>query len=258
MRRVICHYHIFKNSGTSFDELLKKNYGGKFFTFDGPFPFFKISQDELARVIRNTGSLAYSCHQLTLPVPAALECEVLPVVFVRHPMLRIRSVYQFGKKSPTTTPGGEEAGSMSFEQWVLADHDNVAKLGAISNEQTRRLGATYGKEGLKRRTHDRGFIGDICQARRNLAAVELLARTEFYQRDVLGFEAILAEKGLSFKYHDLEPSNTTSTDLVAGIDERLDNVRDELGSKTYNILMDLNRQDLELFDYACQRLDRAR
>ncbi len=144
---------------------------------------------------------------------------------------------------------------MGFEEWVLTDHEKHDKLGAISNEQTRRLGGTHGKECLRRLTKDQGFLSDLCQAKRNLAAVELLARTEFYEKDVKGFESILEGFGLQFRYHNLKPSNTTSRDISATIDQRIDNVRAELGTQTFNLLMNLNRQDMELFDYACRRLD---
>ncbi len=257
MRRVICHYHIFKNSGTSFDELLEKNYGDRFCTFDGPFPFFKISQEELTKVIRNVKAVAFSSHQISLPVPPSLDLDVLPVVFIRHPLLRIRSIYQFGKQSPESTPGGIETRQMSFEEWVMSDHHDLARLSSLSNEQTRRLGGVYGREPQKRHVPGKGFIADVCQALRNLAAVELLARTEFYDHDVKRFERILADKDLSFTFHDLKPSNTTSKDITAGIEERLDNVRDELGNKAYNMLLDFNQQDMELFEYTCRRLERA-
>ncbi len=257
MRYVICHYHLFKNSGTSFDELLQKNYGDQFCAFDGPFPFFKISQDELSRVIRNVDAVAYSSHQISLPVPASLEFQALPAVFIRHPLLRIRSIYQFGKKSPEATSGGRDAGDMAFEQWVLAGHDNLSKLSAISNQQTQLLGGTYGREGLRSLARDQSCVADIDQARRNLQGVELLARTEFYEQDVRAFGTILAAYGIDFTYHEMGPSNATSSDLAADLGQRINNVESELGKRTFNWLMDMNRQDLELFDYACQRLDRG-
>ena len=49
MRHVICHYHIYKNSGTTFDHLLARNFGDRHVCFDGPFPYFTIGQKELAK-----------------------------------------------------------------------------------------------------------------------------------------------------------------------------------------------------------------
>ena len=86
MRHVICHYHIYKNSGTTFDHLLERNFGDRHLRFDGPFPYFSIGQRELAKVIaRNRSCVAFSSHQISLPIPASLDFNVLPVVFVRHP-----------------------------------------------------------------------------------------------------------------------------------------------------------------------------
>ncbi len=96
MRTVICHYHIYKNSGTSFDLLLEQNFGDRHICFDGPFPFFIIDQEQLTRVIeRKRGVIALSSHQIQLPVPVSLDFLVLPVVFIRHLMLRVQSIYKF-------------------------------------------------------------------------------------------------------------------------------------------------------------------
>ena len=79
MRHVICHYHIYKNSGTSFDEILRANYGERHIGFDGPFPYFAISQQELAKIIqRNPKAKAFSSHQTSLPPPCSPLASARP------------------------------------------------------------------------------------------------------------------------------------------------------------------------------------
>ena len=73
-RSVIVHYHTFKNSGTSFDELLTANYQDAHLCFDGPFPYTLFNQQELLKVIRrNPNKIAFSSHSIRLPVPTDLE-----------------------------------------------------------------------------------------------------------------------------------------------------------------------------------------
>jgi hypothetical protein len=98
-RNVLLHYHIFKNSGTTFERVLNDNYGEQHISFDGPFPFSHINQDQLSMIVeRHPAAVACSSHQIHLPVPSSMAFRAIPVVFIRNPMLRIRSVYFFSQR----------------------------------------------------------------------------------------------------------------------------------------------------------------
>ncbi|MHA7816832.1 MAG: hypothetical protein ACX93N_10170 [Pseudohaliea sp.] len=274
MRTVICHYHIFKNSGTSFDQLLEENFPGEPIAFDGPYPFSVISQDELLKVIRNhPKATAFSSHQVRLPVPAALDVEVLPVVFLRHPLLRVRSVYEylhrrergtglrrlfrFAARAGFTSRDEERAGRLSFAEWVREALDGERPLGNLSNAQAQLLGGVYGRRSLSRTRGAAagGVEVDLAQALRNLAAVELLARTEFYGPDVARFADTLSARGVDFFYIDRRPANRTAGDIDRPLEERLGRVREALGEALCDRLLAVNEADLELYRRACERLD---
>ncbi|MFN2287946.1 MAG: hypothetical protein ABR578_06390 [Chromatocurvus sp.] len=274
MRHVICHYHIFKNSGTSFDEVLTDTVGSRLVSFDGPFPFSVFDQDELLKVIRNHGAArAFSSHQIRLPVPVSLEVRILPVVFLRHPLLRIRSVYEFfcqradqkqglrrmlpGAARPGFTSRDEASSKkLDFAGWLREAVDGSRPLNNISNAQTQLLCGAYGRRGLMRVVPlaDGGVIADIDQARRNLCAVELLARTEHFTADVARFAAPLADCGIEFTQRDRKPANTTSNDIFRPLEARLAALREQIGDALYSDLEMLNRQDLQLYDEVCKRL----
>lgn len=255
MRTVICHYHIFKNSGASFDRLLRRNFKNKHCAFDGPFRFLKFNQDELAKIIQSTNNVSYSSHQINLPIPTSLDFLVEPVIFIRHPLLRIRSIYRFARKSPNAVIAGHLASKMSFSDWIKKGEKDKAHLAVLSNSQTRFVSATYCRASIQRKRNTNVFEFDLNQAFRNLDHVKLLGRTEFFDVDVPRFEKPLQDAGINFSYKKLKPSNTTASDLSQSLSERLAAVSSELGDSLYSELMDRNHQDIKLFEYACLRLE---
>jgi hypothetical protein len=255
MRHVICHYHIYKNSGTTFDAILARNFGERHVCFDGPFPYFSIGQQELGKVIqRHRAAVAFSSHQISLPVPGSIDFNVLPVVFLRHPILRIRSIYEFKRAEDDGTPTSRNATEMDFGEWCRHALSHAQELTQVSNAQTRLLsrhgdGSTHG-----RRTRE-GMVYDLYQARRALNNVELLARTERFARDVSRFPALLARYGIGFEVGDTTPRNVTATSFGTTIESRLEAVAMELGAETMGALLAANRQDLELYAEISTRLD---
>lgn len=255
MRAVICHYHIYKNSGTSFDKILTENYGEKHICFDGPFPFFTIDQEQLSRVVeRKPEIIAFSSHQIQLPVPASLDFIVLPVVFVRHPLLRILSIYKFKNQTFDGTTTSKAAQEMSFDEWVSYCFSDRLEITHISNAQTRLLGGAYRQRPLVRRTSI-GMEYDINQAMRNIENVELLARTEYFNDDIDKFSKILEKYNVDFNFYDIDPQNVTSNDLQVSIDERVLNIKNLLSQSNFDRLILANDQDLNLYEHATRLIE---
>ena len=79
--------------------MLDENYGDGHITFDGPFSFSVINQDQLSTIIQgHPKAIACSSHQIHLPPPAATQFSPFGG-FIRNPLLRIRSVFLFGERS---------------------------------------------------------------------------------------------------------------------------------------------------------------
>ena len=53
-RKVLVHYHIFKNAGTTFERVLDENYGDGHIKFDGPFSFSQLLKINSARLFSGT------------------------------------------------------------------------------------------------------------------------------------------------------------------------------------------------------------
>lgn len=257
MRTVICHYHIYKNSGTSFDSLLTQNFGDRHICFDGPFPFFTIDQEQLTRVIeRKSNLIAFSSHQIQLPVPVSLDFFVLPVVFLRHPLLRVQSIYKFKHQTYDDTITSKNAQEMSFDEWVSHCFSDRQEITQVSNAQTRLLGAAYRQRPLMRRKPYM-MEYDVNQAIRNIENVQLLARTEYFNEDVGRFPEILSQYDIDFEFKKIDPQNITSNNHHKPVNERLDQVKQSLSDKNYQMLFDANAQDLHLFDYATNLIEHA-
>jgi len=258
MRTVICHYHIYKNSGTSFDSLLTQNYGDRHICFDGPFPFFTIDQEQLTRVIeRKSHLIAFSSHQIQLPVPVSLDFLVLPVVFIRNPLLRVQSIYKFKRQTYDKTMTSENAQKMSFDEWVEHCFSDLQEITQVSNAQTRLLGSAYRQRPLMRRKSQQ-MEYDIYQAIRNIESVQLLARTEYFNEDVGHFSEILKQYSVDFEFKKTNPQNTTSNNHHKSISERLDQVKNSLSEVNYQKLLNANAQDMYLFDCASSLIELTR
>ena len=249
MRTVICHYHIYKNSGTSFDWLLSENFGEKHICFDGPFPFFTIDQEQLIRIIeRKPDVIAFSSHQIQLPVPVSLDFHILPVLFLRHPLLRIYSIYKFKRQSLDGTETSVNAQKMTFNDWVSFCCNHRSEIVHVSNAQARIISAAYRQKPLIRR-QEGTMIYDVRQAERNLKNVPLLARTEYFDEDVVRFEKILQSYNVEFRFKKSQPHNASSNNSKSP-DERIHEVRSLLSDENVKRLSAINAQDFILYEYA--------
>jgi hypothetical protein len=97
-------------------------------------------------------------------------------------------------------------------------------------------------------------VSDLDQAKRNLLSVPLLARTESYDNDVKRFPEILAKYGIEFTYQELPAANVTHHGVRQPIDQRLDQIRNELSAENWEWLLNANRQDAELYEFCNQLL----
>src|SRR5689334_21902410 len=90
-RGVIIHYHLFKNAGTSIDAVLRRHFGEGWASHEYP----PRSGGEAARefLVANRHIAALSSHTLLLPPPEIPDVEIIPVIFIRHPLDRMKSAY---------------------------------------------------------------------------------------------------------------------------------------------------------------------
>jgi hypothetical protein len=249
VRTVLCHYHIFKNSGTSFDAILRHSFGDRHLSFDGPFPFFTIDQEQLDRIItRKTGAVAFSSHQILLPAPVSPAYRVLPVVFLRDPILRAASIWRFKRQSADGTRTGDLAARLSFADWIAASLDDPSEVVHVSNGQTRALAAPFRSRAVARRTGE-GVVYDLDLALSNLGSATHVGRTEHFAADIDRIGAALAAEGLPLRLPPDLHLNATERDAGTPAD-RVARVLGSLPPPLADRLIAANRQDNALLALA--------
>lgn len=104
-RTVILHYHLFKNAGTSFDGILRRNFPGRWVQreFDA---HGRANAGAVEEWIAGTpGAVAFSSHTANGPLPRIDGVRVISVAFLRDPVARIRSAYAFERRQGLSKPG---------------------------------------------------------------------------------------------------------------------------------------------------------
>lgn len=252
-RTVICHYHIFKTAGTSFEAILRQNYGDQHVSFDGPTSASSIDQATLLNVIHsNPDAHSFSSHQISLPVPVTSMLNILPVVFVRHPLLRIRSAYLHVMRHQTSCPATDVMAG--FDAWFNELAEGHADQLQICNLQTNLL-CRQPDQAPKGRNDQGRPLYDLKNAIKNLEAVKLLGRVEHFDEDVARFAPVIEREGLPFRLQNPVTENIGAPDFEEASEEQLDNFRKRIRPDTWDRLVWFNEQDIELFESVCRRLD---
>lgn len=249
MRTVLLHYHIYKNSGTSFEQVLDASFGARHERFDGPYPFFTIMQDQIDQIIaRRTEAVAFSSHQVLLPQPGSLDYRVIAATFLRHPILRLGSIYRYKRGSGDGTVTAELASAHDFAGWIAASFPVRTELTHMSNPQTRYFAGVYGRQAQVR--VEPGLLTyDLVTAERNLANVELLGRTEYFDADLTRFVGIAARYGLALTIPEVTHHNATERS-TAPVAERVEALLSQLPGALRDRLLAANQQDLALYAMA--------
>lgn len=145
-RTILLHYHLFKNAGTSVDQILKRNFKERWVTAEFP-PAGGDNSDQVTEWITDTpDAVVYSTHTALGPVPQIKGTRIITIMMLRDPIARIRSAYRFERKQDADTWGTELARQYDLEGYVRA---RLARKGdrQCRNFQTHRLASMVPGEG---------------------------------------------------------------------------------------------------------------
>jgi hypothetical protein len=243
----IIHYHLFKNAGTSVDEMLRRNFGSHWAEQEFREEKNRSNCDSVADFLRDRPELiALSSHTALLPVPQLAGELMIPILFLRHPIARISSAYAFEKRQDADTFGARLAKRTDFADYVKALLDSPGNRTA-RNFQTYRLAFN---EPDPTET-------ELERAMRTIHIVPFVGLVEAYSESLNRFEQLMKPYFPNFTAVLVRRNVTRSADDT--LDAQLANVREQLGGDLYSRLLENNRDDCELFNevnrsYASQQL----
>lgn len=239
MRKVILHYHLFKNAGTSLDAAFKENFSeekGEWVTKE--FPNQPAANREQVRqwILDNPQAKCFSSHTALFPVPEFEDIEVFPVVFVRHPIDRIASAYSFEKRQGDKNFGSTLARNTDLKGYI------ETRLSLTQDRQCRnfheqRLATTAGKI----------LEADAHRALAALKRLPFVGIVEHYDLSIKTLQAKLKDFGfedIELKSIEKNKSSRVSSDL----NEKLDEIKVRLGEKLYNELLRINDSDIRIWN----------
>jgi hypothetical protein len=243
VRFVIVHYHLYKNAGTTIDDVLARNFPEhERGTIEGEFPWSEVSPAELLDyVLANPRLRVISSHQARLPLPEHPDITFLPIVFLRHPIDRFGSVYRFERQQelalPTATSKSARSSSLSaFAEWVVSREANAV----CRNFQVLILGA-----GLREIVESRATPNDYLGALARVKSLPFFGLVEAFDASLQRLQDYLRPYvgEIDVNYRMLN----VSADHTSTLDERLQDTERALGPLLYRELVECNSLDLLLY-----------
>lgn len=242
-RKVILHYHLFKNAGTSLDASLKLYFSkGKWLTQEFSSNRERNSNDLRLWMKNSSEAECFSSHTAFLPVPEYEYMDVFPVIFLRHPIDRIVSAYKFEAKQNAETYGS-----------ILARNTNIG--GYIET----RLAQENDRQCRNFHSHRLSMMfseSEGTELERSLRAVEespFIGIVEKFSDSIRKLESDLSDFGfrdirLSSQRKNVTQSNSDS------IAEKMAMLEGVLGVSLFDKLLKANEIDLQVYAKACSLL----
>lgn len=139
MRFIILHYHILKNAGTTIENVLDRNFGERLARLDTDHRDGRIEQRDIVEYLdRHPHIEAISSHQIHYPVPAASGYLFFDWCFLRDPIDRLRSTYDYFRQHPAEgDPLSESANELDFALYIRRLLDRFPEQ--VDNPQTNLL-----------------------------------------------------------------------------------------------------------------------
>ena len=247
LREVIIHAHIFKNGGTTLDHILKKNFDEQCHIDHEDNKLIHEKQKYLEQVLTDQKRLkAFSSHSIHFTPKNSNLFRFHTIYFLRHPIERIKSVYEFElKQDAEQSLGAKKAHELDFRsyiKWYMAD----GSPGTIRNCQTIFLS---------------GMGPSVTQMEKKFEAASekldhlMVGIVDRYDESLYAFSSVLEPffGKLDLSY---QKKNVREKSSALSMEEKIQAVESELGEALTQEVIEKNKYDLELYAEANRRLDK--
>lgn len=253
-KKPVCiHFHIFKNAGSTLDEALKKNFSNKHLTMDEQAKKASdiFSWEQVLSFLNNHKDVkSFSSHIIRFPLPESNHFHFLPIVFIRHPIDRIFSIYSFNRRRQDSRddPGVKMCKTKNISEFIEWGLKNRV-YSVLKNFQTRFL------------SRDNYEEPKINFEDYNLAVKRLKNCTVIGVVDRLDESLVLCEETLKQYFPGINLADrdlNVSPERIGLLHERLDtnNNKKQIGENLFSKLMNENEYDFKLYKVANDELDK--
>lgn len=237
-RKVIVHFHFFKNAGTTIDYILRRNFPKGFFSLDKQIPSAIIPPEDGIEFIQKNRTLqVLTSHQLLYPLPEHKNLLIYSIFFLRHPIDRIYSAYQFNRKR-NDWPKDSVEKQLSFKDYIIWRIDTNGK--GFRDFHVHRLTKKINNFNLTEKER-------IDAAKEILQSSDFFGIVERFDDSLTLMRDYLCQ---DFPKIDYAYTIQNRSSKIDSLDERLVTIREQLGIELYEKLLAINCLDMELYDYA--------
>jgi hypothetical protein len=246
MRFVILHYHFLKNAGMSIESILHRSFGSFFCSIDTEVRDGHIADEALLDHLRRNPLLkAVSSHQIRYPVPCVPAFLFFDLCFLRDPMDRIRSTYDYFREKPSEgDPVSDFANQLSLGEFVASlirdmpwcVHD--AQVNLLANGIVNDVPAPGDFERAAAKMLRTSFLGVVDRFNESLIAGQHFLRPVFPTLDCAA------------------EAENVSGGLAGSLEQRVSSLRDACDPIVYAELVRMNACDLKLLELARAEVER--
>lgn len=238
---VVVHYHIFKNAGTSVDWALENCFGKLWDTFEGKHAHDVMQPERLLEFLEQNPTVrAVSSHLLR---PSVKIENILPIVFLRHPVLRAKSVYLFSRID-INQPDNKITANMTFHEYIKWVVSGGRGSVVVINYQTIHLSqASFRSPSILDAT---ATSEDLRFARNLLFGWPAFGIVEYFEKSMALFENTYSKVVPQFRLLTTHANATQKSPLT--VDDQLMQIRDEIGIGLYEEFCAINEYDLSLYE----------
>jgi hypothetical protein len=241
-RHIIVHNHAFKNAGTTIDWILRNNFGNRFVDHrdNAAMAGGAAYLEDYFR--RKTQVQALASHHLALPLPRIDGVIFHLLMMYRHPLERVTSVYNFERAQTwADTLGARFARKHSLRDYVLW---------RMQPEIPPTIRNFHVYCSLSRPVQWARLFTDVDldEAKHFARVLPLLGIVERFDESMASFRKSLLPffPSISFEY---EAQNVRQKKGET-TEQRIERLRDEIGGDAFDLLVERNCLDLELYQYA--------
>jgi hypothetical protein len=237
-RPIVLHFHIFKNAGMTFGWILENNFGKDHVRMDDDANKILRPQTVNRFLLENPSVKAFSCHIMDNSITNIDEITFLKLIFIRHPVDRACSIYNYNKKVNTVNSiATTNAKKMNLEEYI--DWNLTSRRGHMEDPQTKSLTGYTSR--------------DIESAIKNMKETEIVGIVDRFDESMVVAEEFLKEyfSEIDFSY---VAQNVTSKPN-APIIEKVKEEKQKMGNKVYEKFIQANLNDETLYKEGNLELD---